>query len=47
MFSDTKARVTILETILAVPSEGEQLPMCDRLDALSIETSVIQNEISE
>ena len=46
MFSDTKARVTVLENILGVPAEGEQLSMCDRLDALSEETSVIRNSMS-
>ena len=47
MSSDTKARLTILETILEVRAEGEQLSMCDRLDVLSIETSVVRNEHSE
>ena len=46
MSSDTKARVTVLENILGVPAEGEQFSVYDRLDALSAETSVIQNEIS-
>ena len=41
MSSDTKARVTILENILRVPIKGEQLSVCDRLDALSTETTVI------
>nr|POE59508.1 skp1-like protein 1b [Quercus suber] len=45
MSSDTKARVTVLENILGVPAEGEQLTVCDRLDALSAETVVIRNEI--
>ena len=47
MFSNTKARVTILETILEVPAEGEQLSVCNKLDALSTETSVVRNEHSE
>nr|POE99683.1 hypothetical protein CFP56_19012 [Quercus suber] len=42
---DTKARVTILENILGIPTSGEQLFVCDRLDALSAETTVIWNEI--
>ena len=46
MSSDTKARVTVLENILRVPVKGEQLSVCDRLDALSAETTVIRNEIS-
>ena len=41
MSSDTKARVTVLENILKVPAEGQQLSVCDRLDALSAETFVI------
>ena len=41
MSSDTKARVTVLENILEVLAEGEQLSVCDRLDALSTETTVI------
>ena len=44
MSSDSKARLTILETILEVQAEGEQLSMCDRLDVLSVETSVVRNE---
>jgi len=47
MSSDTKVRVTILENILGVPAEGEQLSMCDRLNALSIKDSVIRNEIAD
>ena len=46
MSSDTKARVTVLENIIRVPVKGEQLSVCDRLDALSAETTVIRNEIS-
>ena len=45
MFSDTKARVTVLENILGVPTKGEQLSVCDKLDALSVKNSVIWNEI--
>ena len=41
MFSDTKARVTVLENILGVPTKGEQLSVCDKLDALSVKNSVI------
>ena len=47
MSLDTKTRVTILEKILGVPTEGEQLSVCDRLDALVAETTVIRNEISD
>ena len=47
MSLDTKARVTILENILGVPAKGEQLSMCDRLDALSAKTAVIRNENSD
>ena len=47
MSLDTKARVTILENILGVPTEGEQLSVCDRLVALSTKTVVIRNEISD
>ena len=39
--------MTILETILEVPVEGEQLSVCNKLDALSTETSVVRNEHSE
>ena len=45
MFSDTKARVTVLENILGVPTKGEQLSVCDKLDALSAKNFVIWNEI--
>ena len=37
----------VLENILGVPTEGEQLSVCNRLDALFAETSVIRNEISD
>ena len=47
MFSDTKARMSVLETILGVPTKGEQLFVCDGMDALSAETLVIRNELSE
>ena len=46
MSSDSKARVTVMKKILGVPAEGEQLSMCDRLDALFTKSSVIWNEIS-
>ena len=45
MSSDTKAMVIVLENILGVSVEGEQLSVCDRLDALSVEIAVIRNEI--
>ena len=41
MSLNIKARMTILENILRVPVKGEQLSVCDRLDALSTETTVI------
>ena len=47
MSSNTKARVTVLETILGVPAERDQLSVCDRMDALSAKTSMTQYEISE
>ena len=37
----------VLENILGVPTEAEQLSVCNRLDALFAETSVIRNEISD
>ena len=46
MSSDSKARVTVVKKILGVPAEGEQLSMCDKLDALFTKSSVIWNEIS-
>ena len=45
--SNTKARVAVLETILRISAEGEQLFVCDRLDALSTETLAVRNELSE
>ena len=45
MYSDTKARVTVLVNIFGVPIEGEQLSICNKLDALIVETSMIWNEI--
>ena len=47
MSSDSKARVTVVKKILGVPAEGEQLSMCDKLDALFTKSSVIWNEISD
>ena len=47
MSSDTKARVIVLENTLEVPTEGEQLSVCDRLDALSTKTSMIHSEIAD
>ena len=47
MSSNIKARVTILENILGVPAEGEQLSVCDRLDALSAKTIVVRNDLAE
>ena len=44
MSLDTKTRVTVLETILEVFAEGEQLSVCDKLDALFAENSMIRNE---
>nr|POE66741.1 elongation factor p [Quercus suber] len=47
MSSDTKARVTVLETIVGVPAEGEQISLCDRLDTVSAETTTVQNDLAE
>ncbi|KAF3945925.1 hypothetical protein CMV_027750 [Castanea mollissima] len=47
MSSDTKARVTVLETIPRVPAEGEKLSMCDKLDTLFAETAMVRNELTE
>ena len=47
MSLDTKTKVTVLENILGVPTEGEQLFVCDKLDALSAKTAMIWNEISD
>ena len=44
MSLDTKTRVTVLETILRIFVEGEQLSVCDKLDALFAENSMIRNE---
>lgn len=47
MSSDTKARVTVLETIVGVPIEGEQLSICDMLDAVSTKTTAVRNDLAE
>nr|POE81825.1 hypothetical protein CFP56_51981 [Quercus suber] len=47
MSSNTKARVTVLETIVGVPAEGEQLSVCDRLDAVVAETTAVWNDLTE
>ena len=47
MSSGTKARVTVLENILEVPRKGEQLSVCDRLDAVSVETIVVRNDLAK
>jgi len=47
MSSDMKARLTVVETILGVPADGEQLFVCDRLGAVSIETAVVRNDLVE
>ena len=44
MSSDTKTRVTVLETILGIFVEREQLSVCDKLDAIFVENSMIRNE---
>ena len=46
MSSNSKARVTVVKKILRVPAEGEQLFMCNKLDALFTKSYVIWNEIS-
>ena len=47
MSSNTKARVTILDTIFGVPAKGEQFSIYDRLDVLFAKTSMIRNELTE
>ena len=47
MSSDFKARVIVLENILGVPRGGEQLFVCDRLETLSAETTVVRNDLAE
>ena len=47
MSSGTKARVTVLENILEVPREGEQLSVCDKLDAVFVETIVVRNDLAK
>ena len=47
MSSDSKARVTVLENILGVPTEEKQLSVFDKLDALFAKTSMMRNEIFE
>nr|POE49948.1 hypothetical protein CFP56_68538 [Quercus suber] len=47
MSSDTKARVTVLETIVGVPADGEQISLCDRLDTVSAETTAVRNDLVE
>ena len=47
MSLDIKARMTVLENILGVLGEGEQLSVCDRLDALSAKIAMLWNEISD
>ena len=47
MSSNTKARVTVLENILGVPTEEKQLSVFDKLDALFAKTSMMRNEIFE
>nr|POE60653.1 hypothetical protein CFP56_76361 [Quercus suber] len=47
MSSDTKARVTVLEIIVGVPAKGEELSVCDRLDAVSAETTAVRNDLAE
>nr|POF08348.1 hypothetical protein CFP56_69825 [Quercus suber] len=47
MSSDTKARVTVLETTVGVPAEGEQISLCDRLDTIFAETTAVWNDLAE
>ena len=47
MSSDSKARVTVLENILGVPTEEKKLSVFDKLDALFAKTSMMRNEIFE
>ena len=47
MFLDTKVRVTVLETILRVPTKREQLLVCGRFEALTVETLVVRTELTK
>ena len=47
MSSDMKARLTVVETILGVPIDGEQLFVCDKLGAVFAETAVVRNDLAE
>lgn len=47
MSLDTKVRVTVLETILWVPTKREQLSVCDKFKALAAETLVVRNELTK
>ena len=47
MSLDMKARLTVVETILGVPIDGEQLFVCDRLGAVFAETTVVRNDLAE
>ena len=47
MSSNTKARVAVLENILGVPRHGEQLSVCDKLEAVSAETAMVRNDLVE
>ena len=47
MFLDTKVRVTVLETILRVPTKREQLSVCDRFEALAAKTLVVRNKLTK
>ena len=47
MSSDIKARLTVVEIILGVPVNGEQLSVCDKLGAVSVETAVVRNDLTK
>ena len=47
MSLDTKVRVTVMETILGVPTKREQLSICDRFEALVAETLVVRNKLTK
>lgn len=47
MSLDTKVRVTVMETILGVPTKREQLSICDRFEALVAKTLVVRNKLTK
>ena len=47
MSLDTKVRVTVMETILGVPTKRDQLSICDRFEALVAKTLVVRNKLTK